>query len=1397
MRFVFLFLILLVTLQTNASVNISEVMTCNVSTYLDRNSWNFPGYVELYNSGDEDVSLKGYKIIHYNKKSKGNYKYKWEWIIPYDFVVKSKSYNLLFFDKDSTKAMHSSKKLDSDGGQICLYSGDVLLDEFFYEAMEAHIAYGVGENGDVGYMVPSPMKMNGASYSSLKNRVTPVYFKGASPGYQDSSITVSLACDTKNVSIYYTTDGSEPTINSLVYNDSTNILLDSTVCIKARAYSNSLLPSKILSGTFIFMDSAHSSCGGFSVPIVSISVDDKYLYDDSLGIAVTGVNGILGNCTTYPANFNQDWERPAVFEYFVDGKRQVCEEVEIGVSGGCTRSYTNIPKSLKIKTGKKIGSNKEYLDYDFFKDKLGNRYKSLKIRAGGNANDAFSLRFRDGYFHSLAREMNVDYQAYQPVSYYLNGIYQGMMGLREHLNEDYIVSNYGLDEDDLDMIKTHEQKAGDKLAYNKMVSFLDNNDPNDSLYFRTVCEMMDVEEYIDYMIIEQFSANADWPGNNIMCWRDRHNGKFRWILYDLDVTMGCSPSDVSVDPIKWCTGDVEEKTWANNEKWKVVIFSNLIKNPQFKKRFINRWMMYLGTTLSKQNIESVYDSLATVVDGEFCATFDGLSPLDCPGRAFLMKKVNERTKVVLSSLGNLAGYKWNVGLSFSANLPGVKFEMNEEIVNKSSFSGYWFNSGELTLKAIAPANYRFVRWDVKLADSTYSVKEKVFKRIIKKKCEITAIFDTCDCQVPTVVINEMCASPDSSTTILDDYGLSSDWVELYNYGEDTVDVAGLYLTDKTTNLTKYQIPYSYETTKIAPHDYLMVWADGMSYRGAMHANFKLENKTGAKLALSQRCGDSIIVLDQVAYKKMPANASYGRILDFSEDWTSFSPYKDTLTVDELLFVTPGRANGSESAALLVCPSDTMTRKFFDGVELRPNAFIKGNANDIDFSIEYSTDEGLSWNYDAPGIVNCDTVNVMVRVVHPNYKTVECGYEMSIAEAEMNFICPGDTIKVYDGESLDVVAYAEGIRPEDTITVEYSKDDGTTWDTVAPAMNGVGVQNVMVRAVCPNYKTVKRGYEMSITEAEMNLICPGDTIKVYDGESLDVVAYAEGIRPEDTITVEYSKDEGVTWDTVAPVMNGVGVQNVMVRAIHPNYKTRECGYEMTITEAEMNLICPGDTIKEYDGESLDVVAYAEGIRPEDTITVEYSKDEGVTWDTVAPVMNGVGVQNVMVRAIHPNYKTRECGYEMTITEAEMNLICPTDTTKVHEGEKLDVVAYAEGVSENDEIVIEYSAEGGNEWYSVPPILLDTGTITMNVRATHMNYKMAECKYNLIIAKDDVSVELLDSDSYLIGDEYRIYDMSGRLVRKGDSLENLVGGLSGIYLCRVYDHGICIGAYRILE
>ena len=183
------------------------------------------------------------------------------------------------------------------------------------------------------------------------------------------------------------------------------------------------------------------------------------------------------------------------------------------------------------------------------------------------------------------------------------------------------------------------------------------------------------------------------------------------------------------------------------------------------------------------------------------------------------------------------------------------------------------------------------------------------------------------------------------------------------------------------------------------------------------------------------------------------------------------------------------------------------------------------------------------------------------------------------------------------------------------------------------------------------------------------------------------------------------------------------------------------------------------------------------------------------------MKNVGVQSVKVRATHPNYKTMECGYEMAITVAEMKLLCPGDTIKVYDGAALVMIASAEGVSEDDEIAIEYSVDDGSEWFSEAPVLLDTGALVLKVRATHMNYETAECEYNVFIDREDVPVkiydEFLNADSHVIGDEYRVYDISGRLVRKRNLLEHLVEGLSGVYLVCVYEHGNCIGVYRVLK
>ncbi|MCX6903136.1 MAG: lamin tail domain-containing protein [Verrucomicrobia bacterium] len=73
----------------------------------------------------------------------------------------------------------------------------------------------------------------------------------------------------------------------------------------------------------------------------------------------------------------------------------------------------------------------------------------------------------------------------------------------------------------------------------------------------------------------------------------------------------------------------------------------------------------------------------------------------------------------------------------------------------------------------------------------------------------------------TVVVNEWMAG--NTMTMVDaSTGKYEDWFELYNYGTNTADLSGYYLTTVLTNTTKFQIPAGYT---IPPHSFLLVWAD--------------------------------------------------------------------------------------------------------------------------------------------------------------------------------------------------------------------------------------------------------------------------------------------------------------------------------------------------------------------------------------------------------------------------------------------------------------------------------------------------------------------------------------------------------------------------------------------
>lgn len=123
-----------------------------------------------------------------------------------------------------------------------------------------------------------------------------------------------------------------------------------------------------------------------------------------------------------------------------------------------------------------------------------------------------------------------------------------------------------------------------------------------------------------------------------------------------------------------------------------------------------------------------------------------------------------------------------------------------------------------------------------------------------------------------VYINEWMA--DNTHTIQDPSDSHyEDWFELYNAGSDTADLSGYTLTDNLQNPTQYKIPAG---TTIAPHGFLLVWADNdQPGNGQLHVNFKLASE-GEAIGLFAPDGS---VIDSVTFGPQLPDVSFGRTTD--------------------------------------------------------------------------------------------------------------------------------------------------------------------------------------------------------------------------------------------------------------------------------------------------------------------------------------------------------------------------------------------------------------------------------------------------------------------------------------------------------------------------------------
>jgi len=146
-------------------------------------------------------------------------------------------------------------------------------------------------------------------------------------------------------------------------------------------------------------------------------------------------------------------------------------------------------------------------------------------------------------------------------------------------------------------------------------------------------------------------------------------------------------------------------------------------------------------------------------------------------------------------------------------------------------------------------------------------------------------YQVIDQHTVNVYINEFMA--DNDTTIVDPDGSGGypDWIELYNAGDSTVNLEGMYLTDDLSEPTMWMIPAG---VSIDAGDYLLFWADNDEVQGVTHTNFKL-GASGEAIGLFDSDAHGNTAIDMITFGEQSADISYGRCPDGSGDWEYFDP----------------------------------------------------------------------------------------------------------------------------------------------------------------------------------------------------------------------------------------------------------------------------------------------------------------------------------------------------------------------------------------------------------------------------------------------------------------------------------------------------------------------------
>jgi len=477
-------------------------------------------------------------------------------------------------------------------------------------------------------------------------------------GFYDAPFDVTIDCATPGATIIYTTDGSTPTLSNGIQvtapdaatRPSALVNITTSTALRAAAFKSGFRPANVDTQTYLFLDdvlnqpaqppgyplpwrrrNGSAIPGDFQmdpdvvgtiytrdelkeslrdIPTISIVTDPGNLFDQQTGIQVN------------PTDAGEASERRVSVEMmdFEDGA-PVQLDAGMRMNGNASRNANRGKHNFRLAFRNEYGAGR--LNFPLFGERAPTETFNQIILRGGNGNSWVhpsaavrenAMYIRDQWFRDAHTAMGYPEALQSEVHVYFNGLYFGLHHLFERIEEEWTAERFGGTEEDwegfrivggnnIEVIKGTPAEVSARML-DSWQAVLDAARAGN---LAAVEEYLDLDSFIDYLVLNFHAGNTDWDQNNVRAMRQLNPpGKYMFFCHDAERAglNGLSTGNLNINSITHPRSGAEHRPTSVN-LW-------LRSNPEYVLRFADRAYRHLfnGGALTAENGMAQWDARA-------------------------------------------------------------------------------------------------------------------------------------------------------------------------------------------------------------------------------------------------------------------------------------------------------------------------------------------------------------------------------------------------------------------------------------------------------------------------------------------------------------------------------------------------------------------------------------------------------------------------------------------------------------------------------------------------------------------------------------------------------------------------------------------------------------------